>query len=56
MNMHPTYKEIASDIALWREYFDVGRLMNDEEFAEQSVDRGVELLVEAFGPEKDLDK
>lgn len=43
------FNEIASDLALWNEFFNTDAAMTDEEFHEMSVEEKVKLLIAAFG-------
>lgn len=47
-----TYAQIASTFANWREYFDTGAFMSEEEFDALSNDERIGLLIAAFGPEQ----
>ena len=46
-----TYSQIASDFRLWREAIDPNATMTQAEFDAMPVEKGVALLVDAFGPE-----
>ena len=46
-----TYSQIASDFRLGREAIDPNATMTQAEFDAMPVDKGVALLVDAFGPE-----
>lgn len=46
-----TNQQIASNYALWVEYFDTDGNMTKEEFDAMSVEARVKLLAEAFGPD-----
>ena len=51
MSKANTYREIASNFRMWRESFDTGAEMTQAEFEALSVEDGVAMLVDAFGPE-----
>ncbi len=51
-----TYQQIASDLALWKEYFDVDATMSDLEFNALSIDKKIAMQIEAFGEEIKEDK
>jgi hypothetical protein len=47
-----TNAEIADNISLWDEYFNVSALMTDAEFYAMSYDQRLQMLVEAFGADE----
>ncbi len=47
-----TNAEIANNLSLWNEYFNVSALMTDEEFHTLSYDQRLQMLVEAFGADE----
>lgn len=49
--MKRTYKEIASSLSLWNEFFNSDAAMSDAEFEALSIEVKIEMLVAAFGPE-----
>ena len=44
--------QIAADLNLWNEYFNVDAMMTDEEFYAMSEEERLEMLVEAFGEDE----
>ena len=44
--------QIAADINLWNEYFNVDAMMSDEEFYAMSEEERMEMLVAAFGEDE----
>lgn len=44
--------QIASDLKLWNEYFNVDALMTDEEFFAMTYQERLALLVAAFGEDE----
>ena len=44
-----SYNEIASNLAIWNEFFNTDAAMTDEEFYEMSVEDKIKLLIAAFG-------
>lgn len=47
----PTYHQIASDFALWQEYFDIYGVDTQEAFSQRHLEEKLRELAEAFGPE-----
>jgi hypothetical protein len=47
-----TNAEIADNLGLWNEYFNVSALMTDDEFHAMSYDQRLQMLVEAFGADE----
>ena len=44
--------QIAADINLWNEYFNVDAMMTDEEFYAMSEEERLKMLVDAFGEDE----
>ena len=44
-----TNAQIAADIDLWNEYFNVDAMMTDEEFHAMTEEERLQMLVDAFG-------
>jgi hypothetical protein len=47
-----TNAEIARDLNLWNEYYNVSALMTDEEFHMMSYDQRLQMLIDAFGTDE----
>ena len=47
-----TNEQIAADIDLWNEYFNVNAIMTDDEFHIMSYDERLKMLVESFGEDE----
>ena len=44
--------QIAADLNLWNEYFNIDAMMTDEEFYAMTEEERIEMLNEAFGEEE----
>lgn len=51
MSNQYTYEQIAEDFALWGEFVDPNAEMTEEEFNSLSIEKKVQLQIEAFGEE-----
>lgn len=49
-----TNAQIAADLDLWNEYFNVDALMTDDEFYAMSYEDRLEMLVESFGMDDEV--
>ena len=47
-----TYADLANDFALWGEYFDTSANMTEADFKFMTTEQKINLLIEAFGPER----
>lgn len=46
-------EQVAANIDLWNEYFNVDAVMSDDEFYSMSIDEKIQMLVDAFGDDDD---
>lgn len=49
-------REIAADIDLWNEYFNVSALMTDNDFHALTYRERVQMLIDAFDEDEDEDE
>ena len=48
-----TNAQIANDLNLWNEYFNVDAMMTDDEFNAMTYEQRLQMLVDAFGDDAD---
>lgn len=49
-----SYDEIAKDFTLWQEYVDTDGVTSKDEFDAMTIEQKVQLQIDTFGPEPDL--